>query len=391
MKVAILKETFPGERRVAVVPTAVPAFTKAGLDVVVETGAGSTAGFADDDYRKAGAGVVSRDEAFGADALLTVRTCGACGEGWCHDRDRLRPGVVLIGLCDPLSAPGPCQEAADKGATLFSLELVPRITRAQSMDVLSSQANIAGYRAVLLAANTLPKILPMMTTAAGTITPAKLLVLGAGVAGLQAIATAKRLGAQVSAYDVRPAVKEQVQSLGAKFVELPLETAATEAAGGYAKAMGDEFYARQRELLGRVVAESDIVICTALIPGQKAPVLVTREMVAGMRPGSVIVDMAAERGGNCEGSRPDEPVVLDGVTILGPTNLPADVATHTSQLYSRNIATFLTHLVKCGLPTIAHDDEICRDTLVAHGGQIVHPKVRERAGLPPLDVPVEKA
>ena len=391
MKVAILKETFPGERRVAVVPAAVPALAKAGLDVVVETGAGSTAGFADDDYRKAGAGVVSRDEAFGADALLTVRTCGACGEGWCHDRDRLRPGVVLIGLCDPLSAPGPCQEAADKGATLFSLELVPRITCAQSMDVLSSQANIAGYRAVLLAANTLPKILPMMTTAAGTITPAKLLVLGAGVAGLQAIATAKRLGAQVSAYDVRPAVKEQVQSLGAKFVELPLETAATEAAGGYAKAMGEEFYARQRELLGRVVAESDIVICTALIPGQKAPVLVTREMVAGMRPGSVIVDMAAERGGNCEGSRPDETVVLDGVTILGPTNLPADVATHTSQLYSRNIATFLTHLVKCGLPNVAHDDEICHDTLVAHEGQIVHPKVRERAGLPPLEVPVEKA
>ena len=391
MKVAILKETFPGERRVAVVPAAVPALAKAGLDVVVETGAGSTAGFADDDYRKVGAGVVSRDEAFGADALLTVRTCGACGEGWCHDRDRLRPGVVLIGLCDPLSAPGPCQEAADKGATLFSLELVPRITRAQSMDVLSSQANIAGYRAVLLAANTLPKILPMMTTAAGTITPAKLLVLGAGVAGLQAIATAKRLGAQVSAYDVRPAVKEQVQSLGAKFVELPLETAATEAAGGYAKAMGEEFYARQRELLGRVVAESDIVICTALIPGQKAPVLVTREMVAGMRPGSVIVDMAGERGGNCEGSRPDETVVLDGVTILGPTNLPADVATHTSQLYSRNIATFLTHLVKCGLPNVAHDDEICHDTLVAHEGQIVHPKVRERAGLPPLEVPVEKA
>lgn len=391
MKVAILKETFPGERRVAVVPAAVPALAKAGLDVVVETGAGSTAGFADDDYRKVGAGVVSSDEAFGADALLTVRTCGACGEGWCHDRDRLRPGVVLIGLCDPLSAPGPCQEAADKGATLFSLELVPRITRAQSMDVLSSQANIAGYRAVLLAANTLPKILPMMTTAAGTITPAKLLVLGAGVAGLQAIATAKRLGAQVSAYDVRPAVKEQVQSLGAKFVELPLETAATEAAGGYAKAMGEEFYARQRELLGRVVAESDIVICTALIPGQKAPVLVTREMVAGMRPGSVIVDMAAERGGNCEGSRPDETVVLDGVTILGPTNLPADVATHTSQLYSRNIATFLTHLVKCGLPNVAHDDEICHDTLVAHEGQIVHPKVRERAGLPPLEVPVEKA
>jgi len=253
------------------------------------------------------------------------------------------------------------------------------------MDVLSSQANIAGYRAVLVAAGALPRILPMMTTAAGTVTPAKALVLGAGVAGLQAIATAKRLGAQVSAYDVRPAVKEQVQSLGAKFVELPLETGSSEAAGGYAKAMGEEFYAKQRELLGKVVADSDIVICTALIPGQKAPVLVTREMVAKMRPGSVIVDMAAERGGNCEGSAPDDTVVVNGVTILGPTNLPADVPYHTSQLYAKNIATFLAHLVKSGLPNVALDDEICRDTLVTSGGQIVHPKVRERAGLPPLE------
>ena len=257
------------------------------------------------------------------------------------------------------------------------------------MDVLSSQANIAGYRAVLLAANTLPKIFPMMTTAAGTITPAKVLVLGAGVAGLQAIATAKRLGAQVSAYDVRPAVKEQVQSLGGRFVELPLETGSSEAAGGYAKAMGEEFYARQRELFGKVVAESDVVICTALIPGQKPPVLVTREMIARMRPGSVIVDMAAERGGNCEGSRPDETAVVDGVTILGPTNLPAEVATHTSQLYAKNISTFLIHLVKSGLPNVTVDDEICRDTLVARGGQLVHPKIRERAGLPPLEAPAE--
>ena len=387
MKVAILKETFPGERRVAIVPAAVPGLVKAGLDVIVETGAGAAAGFSDDDYRSAGATISTRDEAFAADCLLTVRTCGACGEGWCHDRDRLRPGVVLVGLCDPLAAPGPCQEAAERGATVFSLELVPRTTRAQSMDVLSSQANIAGYRAVLLAANTLPRILPMMTTAAGTITPAKVLVLGAGVAGLQAIATAKRLGAQVSGYDVRPAVKEQVQSLGAKFVELPLETGTSEAAGGYAKAMGEEFYAKQRELLGRVVADSDVVICTALIPGQKAPVLVTREMVAGMKPGSVIIDMAAERGGNCEGSRPDETVVLDGVTILGPTNLAAEVATHTSQLYARNIATFLAHLMTCGLPDVTTDDEICRETLVARGGQIVHPRIRERAGLPPLEAP----
>jgi NAD(P) transhydrogenase subunit alpha len=370
---------------VALVPAAVAPLKKAGLDVAVESGAGAAAGFSDDDYRAAGAEIVSRDDAFAADCLLTVRTGGAAGDGWQADRDRLRPGQIVIGMCDPLSSPAACREAAERGATLFSLELVPRITRAQSMDVLSSQANIAGYRAVLVAAGALPRILPMMTTAAGTVTPAKALVLGAGVAGLQAIATAKRLGAQVSAYDVRPAVKEQVQSLGAKFVELPLETGSSEAAGGYAKAMGEEFYAKQRELLGKVVADSDIVICTALIPGQKAPVLVTREMVAKMRPGSVIVDMAAERGGNCEGSAPDDTVVVNGVTILGPTNLPADVPYHTSQLYAKNIATFLAHLVKSGLPNVALDDEICRDTLVTSGGQIVHPKVRERAGLPPLE------
>jgi NAD(P) transhydrogenase subunit alpha len=395
MKVAVLKETFPGERRVALVPAHIPALAKAGLHVQVESDAGLAAGFADDDYRSAGAEIVSRDAAFAADAVLAVRTGGACGAGWCVDRDRIRPGLVLVGLCDPLSSPDACREAADRGAELFSLELVPRITRAQSMDVLSSQANIAGYRAVLLAATSLPKILPMMTTAAGTITPGKVLVLGAGVAGLQAIATAKRLGAQVSAYDVRPAVKEQVQSLGAKFVELPLETGASEGAGGYAKAMGEEFYTKQRELLGKVVAESDVVICTALIPGQKAPVLVTAEMVARMRPGSVIVDLAAERGGNCEGSQPDQTVVVNGVTILGPTNLPAEVAHHTSQLYSKNMATFLAHLVKSGLgksepgkdglAEVPADDEICRDTLVTKGGQIVHARVRERAGLPPLD------
>ena len=391
MKVAVAKETFPGERRVALVPAAIAPLKKAcaalpgGVDVLVESGAGAAAGFPDDTYVKAGAEIVPRAAAFAADCLLTVRTAGACGDSWCTDRELIRPGLIVIGLCDPLGAPGGCHEAAEKGATLFALELVPRITRAQSMDVLSSQANIAGYRAVLVAATALPRILPMMTTAAGTVTPARALILGAGVAGLQAIATAKRLGAQVSAYDVRPAVKEQVQSLGAKFVELPLETGASETAGGYAKAMGEDFYARQRELLGKVVADSDIVICTALIPGQKAPVLVTREMVARMRPGSVIVDMAAERGGNCEGSAADDTVIVDGVTILGPTNLPAEVPFHTSQLYAKNMTTFVAHLAKCGLPEVSTDDEICRETLVAKGGQIVHPKVRERAGLPPLE------
>ncbi|MFM7205109.1 MAG: Re/Si-specific NAD(P)(+) transhydrogenase subunit alpha [Planctomycetaceae bacterium] len=383
MKVAVVRETFPGERRVALVPAGVAALVKSGLTVAVEQAAGAAAGFSDEDYRAAGAAIVGRDAALSSDVVLAVRTCGAAGGCWPADRDRLGAGSVLIGLCDPLSSAAACREAADRGVTLFALELVPRITRAQSMDVLSSQANIAGYRAVIVAAAALPRILPMMTTAAGTLTPAKVLVLGAGVAGLQAIATAKRLGAQVSSYDVRPAVKEQVQSLGARFVELPLETGASEAAGGYAKAMGEEFYARQRELLGRVVADSDVVICTALIPGQKAPVLVTADMVRAMRPGSVIVDLAAERGGNCEGSRPDETVTVDGVTILGPTNLPADVPFHTSQLYSKNVVTFLTHLVKAGLPAVSPDDEICRDTLVAAGGELVHPRVRERAGLQP--------
>jgi len=383
MKVAVVKESFPGERRVALVPAAVGPLVKSGLEVLVESGAGVAAGIADDAYRAAGATIVSRTDAFAADCLLTVRTCGASGHAWAADRDRLRPGTIVIGTCDPLGEPQACREAAERGVTLFALELVPRITRAQSMDVLSSQANIAGYRAVLLAATALPRIFPMMTTAAGTVTPAKVLILGAGVAGLQAIATAKRLGAQVSAYDVRPAVKEQVQSLGAKFVELPIETAASEAAGGYAKAMGEDFYARQRELLGRVVADSDVVVCTALIPGQKAPVLVTRAMVTGMRPGSVIVDLAAERGGNCEATLPGETAVVDGVTVLGPTNLPAEVPFHTSQLYARNIATFLAHLVKLGLPDVSTDDEIVRDTLVARGGRLVHPKVCERAGVPP--------
>ncbi len=385
MKVAVVKETYPGERRVALVPTAVAALLKAGLEVAVETQAGLAAGFSDEAYRLAGATIVLREDVFAADCILAVRACGANGDGWAADRDRLRQGVILIGTCDPLSAPEACQEAATRGAVVFALELVPRITRAQSMDVLSSQANIAGYRAVLLAATTLPRIFPMMTTAAGTITPAKVLVLGAGVAGLQAIATAKRLGAQVSAYDVRSVVKEQVQSLGAKFVELPLETGSSETTGGYAKAMGEEFYTKQRELLGRVIADSDVVVSTAVIPGQKAPVLVTSAMVKNMRAGSVIVDLAAERGGNCESTVPGETVVSDGVTILGPTNLPAEVPFHTSQLYAKNISTFLLHLVKQGLPEVSLDDEICRDTLVARGGQLVHPKVRERAGLPSLD------
>ena len=390
MKVAVIKESFPGERRVALVPASVKPLIKSGLEVFIEESAGVAAGFSDEQYRSEGATIVSHGDVFSADCILTVRTAAAAGEAWEADRNHLKSNQVVIGICDPLGSPEACAEAAERGIALFSLELVPRITRAQSMDVLSSQANIAGYKAVLLAASALPRILPMMTTAAGTVKPAKVLVLGAGVAGLQAIATAKRLGAQVSAYDVRPAVKEQVQSLGAKFVELDLETSSSESAGGYAKAMDEAFYTKQRELLGKVIADSDVVICTALIPGQKAPTLVTSEMVSQMKPGSVIVDMAAERGGNCEATSCGETTCVDGVTIVGPTNLPADVATHTSQLYARNITTFLMHLVDHGLPQIPFDDEICRETLVTHNGQIVHPKVRERAGLPPLEQTVQE-
>ena len=385
MKIAVLKETFPGETRVALVPAAIPPLIKAGHTVNVERAAGAAAGFADDAYTAAGAELVDRDGALQADCVLAVRIAGSCGEAWAADRGKLSAATALIGMADPLGGWQACAEDAATGATIYALELVPRITRAQSMDVLSSQANIAGYRAVLLGAMALKKILPMMTTAAGTIRPAKALILGAGVAGLQAIATAKRLGAQVLAYDVRPAVKEQVESLGAKFVELPLETGSSETKGGYAKAMSEEFYKKQQELLGKVIAECDLVVTTALIPGKPAPTLITRDMVAGMQPGSVVVDLAAERGGNCEGTRPGETCVVDGVTILGPTNLPAEVATHTSQLYARNVVTFLNHLISCGFPSEVSDDEICRETLVAKGGELVHPRVRDLAGLPPRE------
>jgi NAD(P) transhydrogenase subunit alpha len=381
MKVAVIKERFPGEHRVALVPTVVGALVKSDHDVLVESDAGLAAGFSDTDYEQAGGTIVSRDDAFEADCILTIRACGAAGETWESDRKRMSKKSVIIGMVDPLGDVQACLEDAKTGATIYALELVPRITRAQSMDVLSSQANIAGYEAVLLGATALKKILPMMTTAAGTIRPAKALILGAGVAGLQAIATAKRLGAQVLAYDVRPAVKEQVESLGAKFVELDLETQSSETKGGYAKAMTDEFYKKQQELLGKVISECDLVVTTALIPGKAAPLLITKAMVEGMEPGSVIVDLAAERGGNCEMTTPGETTCFNGITILGPTNLPAEVATHTSQLYSKNIVTFLNHLISCGFPQETSDDEICQETLVAQNGQVVHARVRDLAGL----------
>jgi H+-translocating NAD(P) transhydrogenase subunit alpha len=380
MKVAVVRETFPGERRVALVPTAVPSLTKAGLEVLIEFDAGMPAGFPDEQFSTRGAKIVSRSEALKADVLLQVRSLGCNPDVGRSDLPSMRPGQVVIGMCEPLWNPQSATELAETGVTLFALELIPRITRAQSMDVLSSMATLAGYRAVLLAATTLGKMFPMLTTAAGTVTPAKVFIVGAGVAGLQAIATARRLGAVVSAYDVRPVVKEQVQSLGAKFVEMSLDTAAAEGKGGYAHAMDEDFYRRQRELMSRVVAENDVVITTAAIPGKKAPVLITGEMVARMQPGSVIVDIA-ERGGNCELTRPAETIEHGNVTILGPTNLPADVPFHASQMFAKNITTLLAHLVRDGKFQLDMNDEITRETLVARDGEVVNPRIRGALGL----------
>ncbi|HUG93657.1 MAG TPA: Re/Si-specific NAD(P)(+) transhydrogenase subunit alpha, partial [Planctomycetaceae bacterium] len=350
MKLGIPRETFPGERRVATVPSTAAALAKAGWEVLVESAAGESAGFRDDAYTAAGARVLADRAAVFAesDVIAQVRAAGANREAGSADLERLRDGQVLVAMCDPLSEPQPLAGIAARRAVCFALELLPRITRAQSMDVLSSMATVAGYKAVLLAADTLPRMFPMRMTAAGTITAARAFVVGAGVAGLQAIATAKRLGAVVRAYDVRPAVKEQVESLGGRFVQLELETTGAEAAGGYAREMDEDFYHRQRELMGKVVADSDVVITTAAIPGKQAPVLVTADMVRRMAPGSVIVDLAAERGGNCELTRPNETLVDNGVTIIGATNLPSLIPYHASEMYSRNVAAFLKLLAKDG-------------------------------------------
>jgi H+-translocating NAD(P) transhydrogenase subunit alpha len=381
MIVAVPRENHPGERRVALIPASVPPLVKAGLEVLIETGAGQGAGYSDQQYVEKGAKIAAtRRDAFAAQVMLQVRAAGANPESGRADLELYRQGQVAIGMCDPLGCPQLAAELAGRGVSLFALELLPRITRAQSMDVLSSQATVAGYRAVLMAAEALPKMFPMMITAAGTLNAAKVFVIGAGVAGLQAIATAHRLGAAVSAYDVRPAVKEQVQSLGAKFVEMQLETGSAETKGGYAQQMDEEFYRRQRELMARVVGQSDVVITTAAVPGKKSPILITAEMVAGMVPGSVIVDLAAERGGNCELTKADQKVVDHEVTILGPTNLPADAPQHASQMYAKNISNFLLNLVKDKQIQINLEDEIIRDTLIARDGQVVNPRIGELLG-----------
>ena len=384
MTVGVVKETLPGERRVALIPAALAPLLKAGVQVIVEPGAGAEAGFPDAAYVEKGARIAqSRAEVFAsADVVLQVRTPASNPVAGRADLPRLRKGQTLIGFADPLTAGQALTDVAAQGVTLLSMELMPRITRAQSMDALSSMATVAGYKAVLIAASALPRMFPMLMTAAGTVTPARVFIVGAGVAGLQAIASARRLGAKVEAFDVRPAVKEQVQSLGARFVELPLETGQAEDKGGYATAQDETFYQRQREMMARVVSASDVVITTAVVPGRKAPVLITADMVHGMAPGSIVVDLAAERGGNCELTRPDETVVSNGVTVLGPTNLPATVPYHASQMYARNVATFLLHLIKDQELRIDPADEITRETLVVHNGEVVHLRVREALGLP---------
>ena len=386
MIVGVPRETFPGERRVAVVPSSIPTLAKSGLEVIVEAGAGAQAGYPDAEYVAKGGKIIPerRDVFAAADIVVQVLSYGSNDKTGQADVPLFHSGQALIGFLRPLGAVEPLQEIAAKGVTAFAVELIPRTTRAQSMDALSSMGTICGYKAVLIAADTLPRIFPMLTTAAGTITPGRVLVIGAGVAGLQAIATARRLGAVTSAYDLRPAAKEQVQSLGGRFVELPIEAKDAEDARGYAKAQGEDFYKRQRELLGKVVAENDVVITAAVIPGKKSPLLVTADMVKGMAPGSVIVDLAAERGGNCELTQPGEEVVVHGVTIIGWFNLASSVPYHASQMYSRNVSAFLMHLVKDGKLRLDTSDEIVRETLLTQGGEVVNKRVREFFSLPAL-------
>jgi len=364
----------------------IPNLKKAGLDIVVEAGAGILAGYPDAEYAEKGARLIEgRADLFRtADIIVQFLSYGANDKTGNADLPLMKKGQVVLGFLRPLGTLKTLQEIAERGVTAFSVELMPRTTRAQSMDALSSMATICGYRAVVLAANTLPRMFPMLTTAAGTIAPARVLIIGAGVAGLQAIATARRLGAVASAYDMRPAAKEQVQSLGGRFVELPIEAKDAQDARGYGKAQDETFYQKQRELLGKTIAESDVVITAAVIPGKKSPVLVTKEMVEKMALGSVIVDLAAERGGNCELTKPDETVVAHGVTIIGEFNLAATVPYHASALYARNVSAFLQHLVKEGKLQLDLKDEIIRETLVTHEGEVVNARVREFFSLPAL-------
>lgn len=377
MKVGVAKEIEVGEQRVALIPDMVARLVKAGLEVLVEAGAGDRAFFADAAYEAAGAKIVQDvAQIWGeADVLLKVSPPKEREDGR-SEVQFMREGAVLIGFLNPLGNPVGMQQLAERRITAFSMEMIPRTSRAQSMDALSSQAGVAGYKAALLGAAALPKFFPMLTTAAGTIAPAKVFVMGAGVAGLQAIATARRLGAVVEAFDIRPAVKEEVQSLGAKFVEVQLEEE-TVAAGGYAKEISDTAQERSRQVITDHVKSADVVITTAQVPGKRAPLLLTEDMVAQMKPGSVVVDLAAEQGGNCACTEPGKDVVKYGVTIIGPINLPSSMPVHASQMYSKNVATLVQHLVKDGALNLNFDDDITREACVTHAGEILNPRVRD--------------
>jgi NAD(P) transhydrogenase subunit alpha len=377
VKVAIPRETAQDERRVALVPDTAAKLIAAGLELSVEQGAGVNAFVPDEAYEAAGAKVVVGAATLLKDAHVVLKVqAPSAGEVALLMKD-----AVLISFLQPATQGDIVSALAKRGVTSFSLELVPRISRAQSMDALSSQASAAGYKAVLMAAARLGKFFPMMMTAAGTVAPARVLVMGAGVAGLQAIATARRLGAVVSAYDVRPAVKDEVKSLGATFIELPLE--AQEGQGGYAREQSEEFLRKQRELIGEHIAKSDVVITTAAIPGRRAPLLVTADMVKGMRPGSIIVDLAAETGGNVELTKAGEDVEVGGVTIIGTRNVPSTMPLHASQLYARNVANLLLHLVKDGAINLDFDDEITKGACVTHGGDIVNERAKQLITSPP--------
>jgi len=386
--IGVPKESYPGERRIALVPVVLPTLTKAGFQVVIETGAGDHAGFPDSHFTEKGAAIApDRASVFAqADIILQVLAHGSNDVTGQADVPLLRRGQILIGFLRPFGALETVQQLADAGVASFSVELMPRTTRAQNMDALSSMGTVCGYKAVIIAADTHPRIFPMLTTAAGTITPARVFVIGAGVAGLQAIATARRLGAVISAYDVRPAAKEQVQSLGGRFVELPIEAKDAQDARGYARAQDEDFYRRQRELLGRVVQESDVVITAAVIPGKKSPILITEDMVKNMAPGSVLFDLASERGGNCELTQPGKTIVAHGVTIIGAINVASGVPASASQMFARNITNFLLHLIKDQKLNLNLQDEIVRETLVTQGGEIVNARVRDFFKLPALAV-----
>lgn len=371
MEISVLKETHPGENRVALTPAVLPSLIKAGLKVYIEAGAGEKAGYPDSLYESAGGNLVNREKALASGVVTSVRLFGA-NEG---ETPAFQPEQCVVAMMDPLSNPASIKAAASSGARLFSLEMIPRITRAQAMDVLSSQASLAGYKAVLLGANQMNRILPMMTTAAGTIPPAKIMILGAGVAGLQAIATAKRLGAVVTGYDVRPEVKTQIESLGAKFLELDLK--AEEGEGGYAKEQSAEFYAKQQDLLGDAMAEMDLIITTAAVPGRKAPILITQPMVKKMKHGAVVVDLAVERGGNVEGTIPGETVISGNACLMGPVNIPSTLAFHASAVFAKNIASFVLNMVKEKALNINKEDPIIAETLLTEGGAVVHAKVQE--------------